>query len=149
MKIAFVLALLLSCASCNDFPRDPDGTLERIRSEGSFKVGLVAPLSVQGSSPELVAFLAGVASATSARPAVSTGDTEPLLKLLEEGELDLVIGHFDKKSPWATMVEIGPALRTEQQGKAEIHLAPVMPIGENAWIALVEAEARNVGEKAP
>ena len=38
------------------------------------------------------------------------------------------------------MVEIGPALHSEKQGKATIELTPVMPVGENAWIALVEAE---------
>ena len=149
MKTAIALALVLAGAACSDFPRDPDGTLERVRGEGEFKVGLVAPLAAEGGAPEVGAFLAGVGRAASARPALSTGDTEPLLKKLEEGELDLVIGRFDKKSPWATMVEIGPALRTERQGKATIELAPAMPIGENAWIALIETEARNVGGEAP
>ena len=147
MKAVLALALLLTCSSCGQFPRDADGTLDRIRTERTFKVGLIAPLPERGGSNEVQRFLAQVADATSARPDISTGDTEPLLKLLEDGKLDLVIGHFDKKSPWATMVEIGPALRIEKQGKAEIQLAPVMPIGENAWVALIEAKARNVGEQ--
>ena len=146
MKTACAIALLLACSSCSDFPRDPDGTLDRIRSEGRFNVGLVAPLTAQGGPHE--AFLGRLGAKTSARPAFTTGDSEPLLKKLEEGELDLVIGHFDKKSPWSTMVEIGPALHSAKQGKATIELAPVMPVGENAWIALVEAEARNARGKA-
>ena len=146
MKMPLALALLLTASACGDFPRDPDGTLDRIRSEGRFNVGLVAPLTAQGGPHE--AFLDRLGNKTSARPAFTTGDSEPLLKKLEEGELDLVIGHFDKKSPWSTMVEIGPALHSEKQGKATIELTPVMPVGENAWIALVEAEARNAGGEA-
>ena len=146
MKPALAFAIMLTCSSCGDFPRDPEGTLERIRSERMFKVGLVAPLTAQGASQR--ALLDRVGRATSARPEVSTGDAEPLLKQLEEGELDVVIGRFDKKSPWSASVEIGPALTIQQQGKAEIHLAPVMRTGENAWIALIEAEARNVAGEA-
>lgn len=115
----------------------------RIRHEGAFRVGIIAPLAQKGGSPEVSTFLGKVSSAASARPAVVTGDAEPLLSKLKEGELDLVIGRFEKKSPWGTSVDIGPPLRTGKRGKTEFVLAPVMRNGENAWIALVEAEARN------
>lgn len=141
-----IFALALLSVSCADFPRDPEGTLERVRGEGSFRVGLVAPLAPDGAA-EVPKFLAGVSRATAARPHLTTGDAEPLLLKLEEGELDLVIGRFDKKSPWATKVEIGPALSSAKQGKATVELAPAMRVGENAWIALVEGEARNVGAR--
>ena len=149
MKVPLrALAMALLCASCTDFPRDPQGTLDRIRSEGSYRVGLVAPLSRGGGYAELPAFLDRVSAAASASPQITTGDSEPLLLQLEEGELDLVVGRFDKKSPWATKVEIGPALRIEKHGKAELHLAPAMRNGENAWIALIEAQARDSAGKA-
>lgn len=136
-------------AGCSgDFPRDADGTLDRVRSSHGFRVGLVAPLGESGLDPKVESFLhrVGRASGASARP--ERGDAEPLLKRLEEGELDLVIGRFDKKSPWGPLVTIGPPLRVERQGRAELHLAPVMQNGENGWIALVEREARNVAPEA-
>jgi hypothetical protein len=76
------------------------------------------------------------------------GDAEPLLNDLEEGRLELVIGRFDEKSPWAARVEIGPPLRSEKHGDAEFHVAPAMRTGENAWISLVERRARDAG-RAP
>jgi hypothetical protein len=149
MKCNPALWLALLCASCTDFPKDPEGTLNRIRSEGRFRVGIIAPLGLQkGNDPELAPFLTAVGTAASARPAVISGDAEPLLGKLKQGQLDLVIGRFEKKSPWSTLVEIGPPLRSERQGKTELLLAPVMRNGENAWIALVEAQARNAGANA-
>ncbi|HEX8585375.1 MAG TPA: hypothetical protein VF680_13330 [Allosphingosinicella sp.] len=76
------------------------------------------------------------------------GDAEPMLDQLEQGELDLVIGRFEKKSPWAKLVTIGPPLRREMQGKTEFRLAPVLRNGENAWIALVEREVRDAAPEA-
>jgi hypothetical protein len=132
---------LLAASSCGDFPRDPEGTLDRVRAERSFRVGLVAPLD---SEPKVGALLGRIGKASGASPRVEPGSTELLLHRLEQGELDLVVGGFEKKSPWATRVTIGPPLRIEKQGKTEFHLAPVMRNGENAWIALVEREAREV-----
>jgi hypothetical protein len=74
---------------------------------------------------------------------VVSGESEVLLTKLENGDLDLVIGHFEKSSPWAQRVTIGPKLKSERQGMAEWHLAPAMRNGENGWIGLVEQEARN------
>ena len=149
MKCNPVLCVALLCASCTDFPKDPEGTLNRIRSEGRFRVGIIAPLGLrEGAAPEVGPFLTAVGTAASARPAIISGDAEPLLGKLKQGELDLVIGRFEKKSPWSTFVEIGPPLRRETQGETEFLLAPVMRNGENAWIALVEVQARNQGANA-
>lgn len=143
-RIAFCLALF-SASSCADFPRDPEGTLERIRAEHSFRVGLIAPLGTAQLDPRSKALLRRIGSAAGATPKVESGDMEPLLKRLEEGEIDLVIGRFEKASPWKSLVSFGPPLRIEKHKKAEIHLLPAARNGENAWIAIVEAEARNVG----
>lgn len=147
MKLFALLLPFLLLASCEDFPRDPENTLERVRSEHSFKVGLVAPLGEQ-AEPKIAALLQRVSAETDALPQLKRGDAEPLLNQLEQGEIDLVIGRFEKKSPWAKLVTLGPPLERERHGKVEFHLAPVMRNGENAWISLIEREARNVAPEA-
>jgi hypothetical protein len=136
---------LLAASACSDFPRDPEGTLKRVRAERSFRVGLVAPLEQGNLEPKADVMLQRVARASGAAPLIESGDAEPLLNRLEEGELDLVIGRFEKKSPWKGLVSFGPPLRIEMQGKTEFHLTAAARNGENAWIALLEAEARNAG----
>ena len=145
LRHAFCL-VLLAASSCGDFPRDPKGTLERVRSEGSFRVGLVAPLGEAGLDPKSQALLQRLGQATGASPTIERGDAEPLLNRLEEGELDLVIGRFESASPWKKMVSFSPPLRVEKHGKTEFHLVAAMQNGENAWIGLVEREAREIGE---
>lgn len=144
MKGRVLIVLLLAAAtSCGgDFPRDPNGTIDRVRSQRAFAVGLVAPVNEAGRQ-KVEALLERVGQATGASPRLSQGEAEPLLKQLEDGHIDLVVGRFEKKSPWAHRVTIGPPLRIEMQGKTEIHLAPVMRNGENAWIAVVEKAARD------
>ena len=145
MKVRFLIGFLLATStSCGgDFPRDPNGTIERVRTQRAFAVGLVVPVETEGRQ-EVEALLRRVGEATGARARLSRGEAEPLLKQLEDGHIDLVIGRFEKKSPWAHRVTIGPPLRIEKLGKTQIHLAPVMPNGENAWIAVVERAARDV-----
>jgi hypothetical protein len=146
MKFAWpFLCFTVFASSCGDFPRDPDGTLNRVQSDGRFRVGL-APASE--AVVDAAALLEAISTSTGASPLVVRGETEPLLSQLKEGELDLVVGRFEKKSPWARLVTIGPPLRREKQGKVEFHLAPVMQNGENAWISLVERETRNLSPDA-
>ena len=85
-----------------------------------------------------------IGEATGASPQLLRGEAEPLLKQLEDGHGDLVIGRLEKKSPWMRRVTIGPPLRLEKQSNAQFQLVPVMRNGENAWIALVEKAARDV-----
>ena len=145
MKRTLLLCLLLAAAaSCGPFPRDPEGTLERVRSEGRFHVGLVAPLGEGRPDPKADHLLRRVAERSGASPKIERGGAEPLLDRLKQGDLDLVIGRFEKKSPWARLVSFSPPLRVEKQGKTTFHLTAAMRNGENGWIALVESEARNV-----
>jgi len=116
--------------------------MERVEYEGSYRVGVVASEG-RGAEPEVANLLRRISLNAHASPEVSSGEGEVLLTKLEEGDLDLVIGKFEKSSPWAQRVTIGPTLRIQRLGKAEWHLAPAMRNGENAWIGLVEREARN------
>ncbi len=122
--------------------------MERVRSQGSFRVGLVAPLGQGRLDPKAAQLIQRVSASAGAQARLESGDTEPLLDRLERGELDLVLGRFEKKSPWARLVTFAPPLRVEKQGKTTFHLTAAMRNGENGWIALVEREARNAAPEA-
>ncbi|HEX8215750.1 MAG TPA: hypothetical protein VF582_09830, partial [Allosphingosinicella sp.] len=92
MRIRSLLALTAAlCASCNEIPKDPDRTLDRVRAERQYKVGLIASGEPVGADRQRL-FLSRVSAAAQARPELETGASEPLLAKLEEGELDLVVG---------------------------------------------------------
>lgn len=134
IRTLLLVALLL--AGCDAIPSDPDGTLERVRGERRFRVGLIAsPVPPHDRAAEL---LRRLSRATGAKAAVERGPAEALLTRLEEGSLDLVLGEFAEKSPWAAQVTL-----TEPIGpKGRTILAAAARNGENAWIALVHREAR-------
>lgn len=139
--------LALAAAACADIPRDPDGTLERVHAERSFRVGYVAS---SGAGHEAArAFLRRVADAASARPEIETGASEPLLARLAEGELDLVLGPFAPGTPWGKHVTL-LAPFDEQVGRdGQVHYRAAARNGENAWIALLHRESRAVRAAAP
>lgn len=137
------MAAGLLLAGCGAIPRDPDGTLERVRAERRFRVGLIAaPADVGGRRRD--AFLRAVGAAAGAAPAVETGASEPLLDRLEAGELDLVVGELTPKTPWAKRVTLLPALDEQVGRRGHSHLAAAARNGENAWIALLHREATRV-----
>ena len=142
------LALSLILVGCERFPEDADGTLARIQSEQVIRIGLVAPLVRSRMDSRAKALIERVSAAAAAPVMLSEGYQEALFDQLERGDLDLVIGRFEKKSPWAKLVTLGPPLLREKQGKTEFHLAAGMRNGENAWISLVERESRNLAPDA-
>ena len=142
-----LICVTLSVTSCVDFPKDPNDTLLRTRSEGSFRVGVMtAPGSA--AEGEITSLLTEIGKEAGAAPELLRGEPELMLSQLEEGKLDLVVGWFDKKSPWMRRVTIGPPLKRKTRDRVEFHLAPAMRNGENAWISLVEAEVRDLAPQA-
>ncbi len=140
-------ALMLCLAGCGNLPKDPDGTLDRIRREHVIRVG-----RVQGGSTTDAAdwrqVLTRLEASTEAKPILQFGMLEPLLLDLEAGKLDAVVGgRFDEKTPWKARVSLGPPIRTIQTstGKTASHI--VVRNGENAWIMMVQREAKAAGER--
>lgn len=131
-----LLATALLAAGCDSIPADPDGTLERVRSERLFKVGLIA--SHAPPPPAATDLLRRLSQATGAKAALVQGPAEALLTRLEEGELDLVLGEFAETSPWAAQVTLSEPIVAD----GPTVLAAAAKDGENAWIALVHREAR-------
>lgn len=138
---------MLCLAGCGNLPKDPDGTLDRIRREHVIRVG-----RVQGGSTTDAAdwrqVLTRLEASTEAKPILQFGMLEPLLLDLEAGKLDAVVGgRFDEKTPWKARVSLGPPIRTIQTstGKTASHI--VVRNGENAWIMMVQREAKAAGER--
>ncbi len=136
MNRILLLAMSLLAAGCDSIPADPEGTLRQIREERLFRVGLIAS---RAPRPDGAAdLLRRLSSATGARPVVEQGAAEPLLQRLEEGDLDLVLGEFTEKSPWKSRVTLSEPIASHGSNI----LAAAARNGENAWIALVDREAR-------
>lgn len=135
---------LLSMASCADLPRDPDGTLDRVRSSELFRVGLVERDG--GASQREIAFLDALAETVRARPVIRGGAAEPLLLQLEKGELDLVLGEFEATSPWASRVTFIPPLTDASGGDGTVSIVAATRNGENAWIKQLHVNKATLGE---
>ena len=133
--------LLCAAAGCDSIPADPEGTLDRIRSERSFRVGLIASGDSPVGAERQRAYISRVAQATGATPRIKQGASEPLLIELEEGKLDLVIGPLSPESPWLGRVSLLEPIG-ETIAPQRLALTPIARNGENRWIMLLEAEAR-------
>jgi len=140
------VAVALVAAGCSEIPKDPDETLERIRRQQEFRVGIIAPGADGGETARQRLLLARVARSTGARPRIVTGASEKLLEAIEMGELDLVVGELAQNSPWRKRVTLLPPLepKTEGENKSQSKLHAVARNGENAWISLLYREAKAV-----
>ena len=141
-RLLVIIALLALAGGCAELPRDPEGTLDRIMRDRTFRVGIVASGSVSPGVHQGRALIERVAAAAGARPMLEAGAAEPLLMRLEQGELDLVIGEFHSKSPWMTHVHLLPPLASSRAGEEETMVAAATRNGENRWIRLVDRESR-------
>lgn len=126
--------LLLVAAGCDRFPSDTSGTSERARG-GEFRVGWIEGT---GNEAELRALLAGLGRHVRGRARVERGAGEPLLMRLEAGELDLVVGDFDKESPWSSRVAFSRPLKTEEHVGGVREARAAVRNGEHRWSMIVD-----------
>lgn len=134
-----ILAASLFAAGCDAIPKDPDGTLDRVRAQREYRVGLIAGPSLGAGRQQL--FLSRVSEAAGATPRISTDAAEPLLARLEAGELDLVIGAMTPHSPWSKHVALLPPLGEQVTRSGHLHLVAMAKNGENRWISLLHDSA--------
>jgi ABC-type amino acid transport substrate-binding protein len=129
--------LLLSACGLT-IPTDPDGTLERVRSEGRLRAG-ASPRSgwvevrpdgpPRGREPQLVE---GFADHLAAEVEWTVAGEEHLVRMLEDGELDLAVGGFTDANAWVDKVGLTrPYTEVDVDGTTEAHVMMV-PMGENA-----------------
>lgn len=144
MKWRAPLFLLATVGACADLPRDQAGTLDRISEEGVLRVGIVATPAPPHQAERLGALIDRVARASGGQVERVEGAAEPLLLMLEAGEVDLVAGEFERSSPWSRRVHLLPPLASAPRGKGEVETTAAVRNGENAWIMLLEREARAI-----
>ena len=142
------LALLWALSACDSLPRDPEGTLDRVRARPECRVGLSAAGEHRPGEGLERAFLGRVAAATGARAVTEEGAAEALLLELEDGKLDLVIGTVGAETPWKNEVAVLRPFGTTKSDPGLL-LVPIARNGENRWIMLLEREARAVRADRP
>jgi polar amino acid transport system substrate-binding protein len=135
-----VAALLAACGVVpTHFPADPEGTLDRIRSEAVLRAGAApnpgwveledAGNEPTGHEPELVEEFA---ASLDAEVEWTVGTEEHLVSLLESGDLDLVVGGLTDQNPWVQKAGLTrPYAEKTVDGTTEAHVMMV-PMGENA-----------------
>lgn len=139
----FRIALpLLLIVGCTDIPRDPEGTADRVRAEGRFRVGLIDGAALAHDRQAL--FLDRLKNAAGADPEIERGAAESLLQKLEAGDLDLVLGAMAANSPWEKQVHFLPALHEHVAPGAYLRVVPMARHGENRWIAILHRAAIDV-----
>lgn len=128
------VVILLSLAGCDAFPEDPNGTMRRVQTAGVLTAGVVAdePVEVQEiSSAQKVARAAGV------HLKIIKGSSTILLRRLEKGRLDLVVGEFASESPWKGRVALTAPVVVNSAPADEPVLRAALQSGENRWLMFV------------
>jgi hypothetical protein len=143
---ASVAVLALALAACGPFPRDVAGTSEQVRRNGIVRVAFA---KLDDAEESVAAdFAARAAVAAGARVQMEpSAPVERLFARLEEGEVDLVVAEVATDSPWLPEVAVLEPLASRREGRRELTLSPVARNGENRWIGLLEATARDMGAR--
>ena len=140
-------AVLAVAGTACGIPRDPRGTLDRVRG-GTMRVGVAqrAPWVVltqsepAGTEPRL---LRTFAHTLGARITWTPGAESELMEALERGELDVVVGGITRSTAWRERVALTRPYRTTgtapgPRGDVGDHVMAVPP-GENGWLRALEA----------
>jgi ABC-type amino acid transport substrate-binding protein len=162
-----LLATLLTLSGCGSaFPADPQGTLERA-SGGTLRVGasingdwvkISAPAGgelrsgeiqgsdVQGTEAVLVK---GFAEHLGADIEWVAGTEQVLAEELKHGELDLVIGGLDDKTPWVSHAGVTRPYAESTDGRGSLHKhVMLVPLGENAFLLELDRFLKEAGKTA-
>ncbi|MFF1254702.1 transporter substrate-binding domain-containing protein [Pseudarthrobacter sp. NPDC058329] len=140
-------ALLLVTGCAGSFPADPQGTLEKAQG-GTLRVGAsmngdwvrisadaggeVRSSDVQGTEADLVRDFAAQLGSDIEWVA---GTEQVLAEEIKHGELDLVIGGLDNKTPWVTHAGITRPYAESRDERGSLHKhVMLVPLGENAFL---------------
>lgn len=144
---AAILTSALLLTGCGiDIPVDPDGTLDEIRASGELAVGVSPnpPFTTLPESPDgppggtEVELITGFAESLDAEPVWVVGGEEDLVRQLEEGEVQVLIGGLTAQNPHLTTTGMTrPYVTTPEHGEQVKHVMAVVP-GENALLSTLE-----------
>lgn len=150
-----IAALALALAGCGlTVPSDPDGTLETV-SGGVLEVGVtpnppfteIDDADDEEPSGTEVTLVESFAASIDAELSWTVGSEEDLVRQLEEGDLDLVIGGITERTPWAAHAAPTRAYaQALQPDGSTTGVVMLTPMGENAFLAALE---QHLDEAAP
>ncbi|MEX0839088.1 MAG: ABC transporter substrate-binding protein [Parvibaculum sp.] len=131
-----VAALFCSIAACDDYPKDPEGTFDRVRG-GTLRAGLMEnppwAMREEGRPSGIeVRLVEDLAASLNAHVEWADGTGSQALHALKEHRLDLVVGGLLETDPWVAKVGF-----TRPYVPDKKHVVAV-PGGENAWLIAVD-----------
>lgn len=134
-KILLSLSLALMLAACDDYPRDIENTMQGVEQSGRLRAGLIsAGDNSDTAERELVN---RIAEAAGAEASFEEGSAETLFRRLEQGELDIVVGHIAKASPWKKRVALTKSAEAKSPPKKLPVLRAALRKGENRWLLFI------------
>ena len=99
-------------------------------ASGTMRAGLVAGNDLVDEH----ALADRVATSLNVEPAVTEGSTEDLVRRLNDGEIDIVIGDFAQATPWSDRAAMtGPARAIDPPADQPV-LRALVRSGENRWL---------------
>ncbi|QEE61772.1 transporter substrate-binding domain-containing protein [Salinibacterium sp. dk2585] len=142
---AVVIAALLGLTGCDmTVPTDPDGTLKGI-TNGVLRVGATpnddrVTIDEDGEpSGNDVELVEDFADSLGAEIEWVVGSEESLVRDLETGRIDLVIGGITDTTPWSNKAAVTrPYLEVTEPDGTTLKLVMLAPIGENAFLTELE-----------
>jgi len=142
---AFPLLLcLLTLTGCGALPRDASGTSERIARDGAMRVA-VAPGTPDAAAA--LSLLRDYARQNGARLTIVRVHGEHAPHWLEEGKVDVLVGHFAKASPWMADISLSKAVgRREPDDSKQPVLRIARRNGENALILATDRAVAAIAE---
>lgn len=146
-RVTALLTSVLLLTGCGvQIPADPDGTLDTVRRSGELTVGVSPnpPFTTLPESPDgppggpEVDLVTGFAESLGAEPVWVVGGEEELVRQLEEGEIQVLVGGLTAKNPHLTSTGMTrPYVTTPEHGEQVKHVMAVVP-GENALLSALE-----------
>lgn len=152
---ALALVVVLLCGTgCSEpaFPRDAEGTMERVIADGVLRVGASenepwSEVADDGTVTGVEADILHDYAATLGADVVWTpGAESQLILALEEGALDVVMGGIRSDSPWADHAALTrPHARSQGPDGKDEDLVFACRLGENALLTNLERFLVNEG----
>lgn len=153
--IAVLLVVALAATACGGpFPRDTDGSLDRITG-GTIRVGVSenppwTEVSDDGGvTGREVDLVTDFAQAHNAEPEWTPGAESELIMAMKRGDLDVVIGGLTSDSPWEKEVALTRPYADEVTPDGDTEkMVMATPLGENALLVALETHLAQTGEAA-
>ena len=136
------VAMTTALAGCGiSVPVDPDGTLQSV-SGGELRVGVsvdegLAEVTAGALTGPLIDVTSAFAESLDAEVRWTVGSEETLVVMLEDGDLDLVVGGLTDQTPWADRVGVTRGYR-DIDGAEDRSIVMFVPLGENAFLSELE-----------